>query len=163
MTARLKPILFVSLGILLASPAGAQEVGQPQSLPATPLEIVTAGGVHVFEVEVAQTREEMAKGLMFRTEMADNHGMIFDYSTPRRASMWMKNTFIPLDILFIEQDGTILNIAQDTTPFSLASISATGPVAASLELNAGVVAELGIAPGDTVRHGLFGNAPDGSD
>ena len=149
------PVLLLLL--LFALPGRAQEVGVPQSLPATPLQIVTGEGVHDFEVEVARTNAEMAKGLMFRTEMAENHGMIFDYNPPRWASMWMKNTYIPLDILFIRADGTILNIAENTTPLSRASISAAGKARAALELNAGVVEKLGIEAGDLVRHDLFGN------
>ena len=149
--------------LLFASPGRAQEVGVPQSLPATPLQIVTGDGVHDFEVEVARTNAEMATGLMFRTEMAENQGMIFDYSPPRRASMWMKNTYIPLDILFVLPDGTVLNIVANTTPLSRASISAAGRVRAALELNAGMVEKLGIEAGDVVRHEIFGNYPDGED
>lgn len=159
----LKSISLLVLVTFFLLPADAQEVGVPQSLTSTPLEIVTDEEVYTFEVEVARTQEEMAKGLMFRTEMPENHGMIFDYNPPRWASMWMKNTYIPLDILFIESDGTILNIVENTTPFSLVSISAIAPVRASLELNAGVVKTLGIEPGDMIRHELFGNASNGQD
>lgn len=160
MTARFKTFFILALMLAFTTPAAAQEVGSPQSLATTPLEIVTGEGVFVFDVEVARTREEMSKGLMFRTEMAENHGMIFHYSPPRLARIWMKNTYISLDILFINADGTILNIARNTTPFSLATISAAGSVAASLELNAGVVEAFGIESGDQVHHLLFGNFPD---
>ena len=140
-----------------------QEIAGPQSLPTTPLAIATEEGAHSFEVELTRTREEMRIGLMFRTRMADNHGMLFDYQEPQMVRMWMKNTYIPLDILFINPDGTILTIVENTTPLSLATISSIGPVQASLELNAGVVEKLGIEPGDTVLHKVFGNLSEGND
>jgi uncharacterized protein len=119
------------------------------------LVIVTETGSHTFKVEVADDPDEQATGLMNRTEMARDAGMIFDFNPPREPRMWMKNTFISLDMLFIGQDGTILAIAQRTTPESLRIISPGFPVRAVLELNGGLTAELGIAPGDKVRHRIF--------
>ncbi len=106
---------------------------------------------HKFVVELAETGAEQAKGLMFRTELADNRGMLFPFRELRMASFWMRNTVIPLDIIFIRADGTIENIAENTIPYSLDPVESTAPVAAVLELRAGLTAELGIASGDKVK------------
>src|SRR5262249_29729412 len=111
---------------------------------------------HRFTVELARTSEERAVGLMFRTAMAPERGMLFAYDREQPVSMWMKNTFIPLDMLFIRADGRIANIAEWTTPRSLDEIASKGPVKAVLELNGGTAARLGLKPGDQVRHSLFG-------
>lgn len=113
------------------------------------------GGPHIFQIELATDDEERARGLMFRREMAPDAGMLFDFGQDRRVSMWMKNTYIPLDILFIKSDGTIVTIAQLTEPHSLKSISSRVSVRAVLELNGGTVARLGIKTGDRVSHALF--------
>ena len=104
-----------------------------------------------FNVEVAETSAQQAKGLMFRTELADNAGMIFPFPEPRIASFWMKNTVIPLDIIFIRANGTIESIADNTIPYSTIPVEAGEPVVAVLELRGGLAAELGIAAGDTVK------------
>lgn len=113
--------------------------------------INSKGKDHAFTVEVAATPEQQQKGLMFRTELSDKAGMIFPQSEPRIASFWMKNTVISLDIIFIKADGKIENIAANTAPYSTDSVSSTAPVAAVLELRAGLSAELGIGPGDVVK------------
>lgn len=119
--------------------------------------IATAGGArHVFKVEVARTVEAQRRGLMFRTDIPADGGMLFapyppEGGGPRAASFWMKDTPSPLDILFIRADGTIATIAENTTPFSQDPIPSGEPVAAVLEINGGRAAELGIAPGDMVR------------
>ena len=117
-----------------------------------PLTIRTAAGkVHRFTVEVARTPEEQAQGLMFRETLAPDRGMIFPHDPPRPASFWMKNTLIPLDIVFIRPDRTILRIEANTVPYSLEPVTSLGePTAAVLELAGGRSAELGIAPGDRV-------------
>lgn len=128
------------------------------TLPTGPLVIETVDGErHEFTVELAATDEHRATGLMYRQQMEADAGMIFDYGRDRRASMWMRNTYIPLDMLFIAADGTIRNIKQRTVPFSETAIRSKGKVRAVLELNAGTVSRLGIEPGDTVRHAVFGN------
>ena len=123
----------------------------------TPLSIVTNDGVHEFSVEIADDMEEIAFGLMERDSMDDDKGMLFDFNQPREPSMYMKNTLISLDMFFIAEDGYVEMIARNTVPGSLRTISPGIPVRAVLELNAGLAAELGIQPGDTVQHPLFGN------
>jgi uncharacterized protein len=121
-------------------------------LQVVPLTVVHGDRRHAFSVEVAGTREEQGRGLMFRTEMGPDEGMLFPFSPPREGvSFWMKNTVIPLDIIFIGPDRRILNIAAMTEPYSLEQIPAAGTTAAVLELNGGRAAELGIGPGDKVE------------
>lgn len=119
------------------------------------LTIATAKGKVTFAVEVMRTDEERARGLMNRAYLPADRGMLFDFKQPQIATMWMKNTLIPLDMLFIRKDGTIANIAENTEPHSLRTISAIEPVLGVLELNGGTAARLGIAPGDRVEHALF--------
>tara|TARA_R110000850_G_scaffold58793_7_gene136289 strand:- start:494 stop:997 length:504 start_codon:yes stop_codon:yes gene_type:complete len=128
-------------GELPPSEAGLRQV---------PLNIRTADATHAFIVEVAATGAEQAKGLMFRTRLAPDKGMIFPFPEDRVASFWMKNTVIPLDIIFIRRDGTIESIAARTTPYSLDPVRSGEAVATVLEIAAGRAAELGIGPGDTV-------------
>ncbi|ESR23330.1 DUF192 domain-containing protein [Lutibaculum baratangense] len=125
---------------------------------AEPLTIESGGEAHVFDVDVARTVAERGRGLMFRKEMAEDYGMLFDFGGEGEVSMWMKNTFIPLDMLFVRADGTIHRIAARTTPFSTQSIPSRGRVKAVLELKGGTAGRLGIAAGDVVRHEVFGNA-----
>jgi len=119
------------------------------------LEIVTKSGVHVFQVEVAITNEERAKGLMYRKALAEGRGMLFDFKPDQEVSMWMKNTYISLDMIFIRGDGRIWRIAENTTPLSEAIIPSGGPVAGVLEVAAGTARKYGIAPGDRVAHPFF--------
>jgi len=116
------------------------------------LAIVTGAGRHEFNVELALTPEQRGRGLMYRREMARDDGMLFDFGARYgRASMWMKNTYIPLDMLFIKSDGEIESIAERTTPHSLEAVSSRGPVRYVLELNGGTAARLNIRPGDRVE------------
>jgi uncharacterized membrane protein (UPF0127 family) len=115
-----------------------------------PLTILSGAEVHHFTVEVARTPEEQRRGLMYREALAADRGMIFPYEPPQPASFWMKNTLIPLDIIFIRADGTIARIAANTTPMSLEPIPSLEPVSAVLEIAGGRAAELGIKPGDRV-------------
>lgn len=120
-------------------------------LEQVPLTVRTAGGQeHRFTVEVARTPEEQAQGLMNRASLAPDRGMIFPLEPPRMASFWMKNTLIPLDIIFVRGDGTIANIAENTVPLSLDPVLSVEEVAAVLELAGGRTAELGIKAGDRV-------------
>ena len=120
------------------------------------LEIVTKTGVHVFAVELAVTDEERARGLMFRKELPEGQGMLFDFKRDQDVSMWMENTYVSLDMIFIRADGRIARIAENTEPLSRRIISSGGPVRAVLEVVAGTAKKLGIAPGDKVAHPMFG-------
>jgi hypothetical protein len=131
---------------------------QLQRFATSELTIVSATGPHRFTVEVAETPEQMEQGLMFRRAMAPDTGMLFDYKTPTVATMWMRNTLIPLDMLFVDGRGRIVNIHQRAVPQSLDIIAAAAPVRAVIELNGGTAARLGIAPGDQVQHPIFGNS-----
>ena len=152
-----RPMLCAALAAgLLAVPARAQVDPGPRAIAAAeartvPLAIRTRHGSRRFRVEVARSEEQQALGLMYRRHMGMRHGMIFPMSPPRMASFWMKNTLIPLDLLFIRPDGTISSIAADAAVRSLDHIDSTEPVAAVLELNGGAAARNGIRPGDTVR------------
>jgi uncharacterized membrane protein (UPF0127 family) len=135
--------------LLLSAVAGAA------ALPTQPLKIETKAGAHEFVVEVARTPEEQGTGLMYRREMAANAGMLFVYPAGSRVTMWMKNTLIPLDMVFIGPDGQITHIVERTVPLSNELIGSNGPVRAVLELNAGTASRLGIKVGDRVRHPAF--------
>jgi uncharacterized protein len=119
-------------------------------LEQVPLTINSANGKHRFTVEVARTPEEQAQGLMFRKSVPPDRGMIFPYDPPVQVSFWMKNTLVPLDMVFIGPDGKIGRIAANTTPMSLDPVASIDPVSAVLELAGGRAAELGIKEGDKV-------------
>jgi uncharacterized membrane protein (UPF0127 family) len=134
-----------------ATPAAAASATHPVSgLPVIPLTISTASGKHPFRVEVARTEEEQARGLMFRTRLGPDEGMIFPREPADVASFWMKNTPLPLDIIFIGSDHRIINIAANTTPYSLTPVGAAGLTSAVLEIPGGRAAQLGIGPGAKV-------------
>ena len=134
----------------LAGLAGAG-AGEPE-----PLTIVTTDGTrHRFRVEVADTHRERSRGLMYRTELAADAGMLFDFERERPVAMWMVNTFIPLDMLFIDARGTVVRIAENTEPRSRRHIESGEPVLAVLELGGGTAAALGLSAGDRVEHPLF--------
>lgn len=143
-TAVLLAHLLVAFGLIMGSPAAAAEMH--------PLEIVTKSGVQVFTVEEAKTEEERERGLMFRTALPEGQGMIFDFSPEQNVSMWMKNTLIPLDMIFIRADGRILRIAENTKIKSEDIISSGGPVRAVVEVIAGTARKFGIAAGDKVSY-----------
>jgi uncharacterized membrane protein (UPF0127 family) len=119
------------------------------------LEIATKTGVHIFSIEMATTEQEKQTGLMYRKELADGKGMLFDFSPEQQISMWMKNTYISLDMIFIRADGRILRIAENTEPMSTKIISSGGLAKAVLEVVAGTAQKYGIQPGDRVAHPLF--------
>jgi len=131
--------------------SNAVELGRSAAgLEQVPLTITSGGRTHRFTVEIARTEEEQATGLMNRSELAPDRGMIFPFDPPRDASFWMKNTLIPLDMIFVRADGSIANIAENTVPLSLEPEMSEGPVGAVLEIAGGRSAELGIKPGDKV-------------
>lgn len=119
------------------------------------LEIASKTGVHVFSVEIAQNDAERAKGLMFRKELPEGQGMLFDFQHDQDVAFWMENTYIALDMIFIRGDGRILRIAENTVPLSTRIIPSGGPVRAVLEVIGGTSRKLGIAPGDRVAHPIF--------
>jgi uncharacterized membrane protein (UPF0127 family) len=119
------------------------------------LEIVSKTGVHSFTVEIADTEAAREKGLMFRKSLPEGTGMLFDFKQEQPVAFWMRNTYVPLDMLFIKADGRILRIAENATPLSEKTIPSGGPVLAVLEVVAGTARKLGIAPGDRVAHPIF--------
>ncbi|MEZ5786862.1 MAG: DUF192 domain-containing protein [Xanthobacteraceae bacterium] len=140
-------VLVVAAG----GPAGSKVSGPDAEI----LEIATRNGVQVFSVEVVNKDEDRARGLMFRRELPERHGMLFDFDDEENVSMWMRNTYIPLDMIFIKGDGKILRIAENTQPLSERIIPSGGPVRAVLEIAGGTSKKLGIAPGDRVGHPIF--------
>jgi uncharacterized membrane protein (UPF0127 family) len=142
-------VFFALVSLRLGAP------GELSAQQLQPLEIATRTGVHVFAVEMAVTPEQQAKGLMFRRELPEGQGMLFDFQTEQPASFWMKNTYISLDMIFIRADGRILRVAENTVPHSEALVSSGGPVRAVLEVIAGTAKKLGIAAGDRVAHPIF--------
>lgn len=137
---------FITLFLLLSSALQAAE----------PLVVATQHGAVTLEVEVADTPQAQAQGLMHRKWLSPDAGMLFVVSPPRPMTMWMKNTYIPLDMLFIDANATIASIAANTTPLSEKRIHSAGAVAAVLEINGGAAAKLGIRSGDRVSHPLLG-------
>ncbi len=119
------------------------------------LTVVTASGRHMFQVEVMRTPDERAKGLMFRRFMPQDRGMLFDFQRTEPVSMWMQNTFIPLDMVFIRSDGSVARVAERTEPLSTRTIPSGEPVLSVLEINAGIAEKIGLKAGDRVEHGLF--------
>lgn len=150
------------LAIAACSPSGQSATSEPSQaasaaavhsesgLRVIPLTVVSSNGTHRFRVEVAATQAEQAKGLMFRTKMGADEGMLFPHEKPHKTAFWMRNTVIPLDIIFIGADRRILNIAANAVPYDETPLPSAGITAGVLELNGGRAAELGIKPGDKV-------------
>jgi uncharacterized protein len=144
--------IIFSIGALI----GPTVPAQTRAGPTEPLSITVSGGqTHVFQVELAKTFEEKAQGLMYRESLAPDGGMLFVYTKELRQAMWMKNTLIPLDMLFIRRNGRIAHIHERAVPGSLHTISSRGRVLAILELRGGTAARLGIKSGDRVLHSAF--------
>jgi uncharacterized membrane protein (UPF0127 family) len=139
---------FLLFGLLIAA-------GPARPAPLKTLEIVSKTGVHVFSVEIADTEAAREKGLMFRKKLPEGQGMLFDFHQAQQVSFWMKNTYIPLDMIFIQGNGRILRIAENTEPLSLQLIPSGGPVLAVLEVIGGTARKLGMAPGDRVAFPIF--------
>lgn len=143
--------LVLSLALLASSPSRLDTPSEHH------LWIETASGQHVFEVEIARTHSEQQRGMMYRRSMEDHEGMFFPFQKDRLASFWMKNTYIPLDIIFIDSAGRIVNIAENAEPLSQESQTSHGKVRAVLEIKGGLSRKLGIGPGATVHHLVFDN------
>jgi uncharacterized membrane protein (UPF0127 family) len=139
----------LAFGALAAVPG----LGQAQTLE--PVTVVTASGRHVFQAEVMRTPDERARGLMFRRFLPADRGMLFDFQRVEPVAMWMQNTYIPLDMVFIRADGTVARIAKRTEPLSTRTIPSGEPVLGVLEVNAGVAERIGLKAGDRVEHPMF--------
>jgi hypothetical protein len=152
---RLIALALCVLALGLARPGAAGEAACSRDR----LVVHGADGPVAFRVELALTPEEQARGLMFRPSLPREAGMLFVYDPPRKARFWMKNTMIPLDMIFIDETGRIESIAERTTPYSLSTHESEGPVRGILEINGGLSDALGIAPGAQVVHPAFEAAP----
>ena len=145
---KLRWIAVILLGLLVAAgPAGAADRNT--------VEIASRTGVHIFAVEIAANEAERSKGLMYRRELPEGRGMLFDFQHDQEVAFWMQNTYIPSDMIFIRGDGTIHRIAENTVPLSTRNIPSSGPVRAVLEVIGGTSRKLGIAVGDRVAHPIF--------
>ncbi len=152
---------FLAIAALMLSVAWSADVhaaGSAQALPVQTITIDSDRGPVRFRVEIAADRDSQERGLMFRKSMAPDAGMLFDFHGLVETSFWMKNTYIPLDIVFIRADGTISSIAPQATPLSETPIPSGEPVRAVLEINGGRAEQLGIEPGAKVHSAIFGNA-----
>ena len=149
----LRPLhwLVVVLPLFAAADAAAASISFEESL----LTIAAADDRFEFQVEMAVSPAQRSQGLMFRESLEEDRGMLFDFGQPQQATMWMRNTYVPLDMLFIDEHGRITQIAADAQPLSDAVIASRERVRAVLELRGGVSAKLGIKPGDRVIHPLF--------
>lgn len=157
-------IFLAAVGVAFALASGSTSgIAVPRNppLPVTSVVIDASHGRVHFTVEVAGDPASQERGLMFRTKMAPNAGMLFDFHAPTSPTFWMKNTILPLDMIFIRADGTISSIAHDATPYSETPIPSYEPVRAVLEINGGRSVSLGIKRGQRVHNAIFGNALPG--
>jgi uncharacterized protein len=150
-----RAVLFCLLIAALVAMMGALHAQTEIKMRRDTLTLHTAGGDHRIDIEVAESDREQQHGLMFRQSIGDNEGMLFPYPNAREITMWMRNTFIPLDMIFIRGDGIVHRIATDTEPFSENIIASQGAVTAVLEMKAGSARRLGIKPGDRVEYKHF--------
>jgi uncharacterized membrane protein (UPF0127 family) len=148
---RLRRHLIAILLLLATSPAGALE-----NFATSELTILTAAGPQKFKIELALSDAQMEQGLMFRRSLPPDGGMLFDFKTPTAVTMWMKNTLIPLDMLFLDGHGRVIDIHERAVPLSLDTIAAKAPARYVIELNGGMAARLGIKPGDRVTSPAIG-------
>ena len=147
-------LLVTALIFFSATIGGAQSFGLNNS-ERSKLSVISKSKSHVFIVEIARTDRQQRQGLMFRRRLASNEGMLFVYSSAKILKMWMKNTYLPLDMLFIDASGRIVNIVERTVPGSLETISSVERAMAVLEVNGGTTSRLKIQKGDRVRHRAF--------
>lgn len=144
--------------LLAAALAAALGVGAPSASAgarAEPLDIITSTGAHRYEVEIANDNESRERGLMYRNQMATNHGMLFEFPERAPVTFWMKNTYLPLDMIFIDANGTVRGVYEHATPMSEKLISSGVPVVAVLELNADQASHIRVKAGDKVRFPFF--------
>jgi hypothetical protein len=150
-----RALLSLAMMLALGAPALAACPQAPQSLRTEPLAIATQRGQARFTVEIADTGETREIGLMCRTHLAGDRGMLFDFKTPQPVSFWMKNTLIPLDMVFIAADGRVVSVASNAIPKDETPINSAGIILGVLEIAGGRAAALGIEPGDRVRERIF--------
>ena len=143
--------LWAALAFVILAAAGAPATGAGLDT----LEIATSSGQHAFQVEIAANDASRERGLMDRRYMAPDHGMLFEFVSDEPVSFWMKNTYIPLDMIFISPSGVVTRIAANAEPLSERIIPSGGPCVAVLELNGGTAAAIGLKVGDKVRHPFF--------
>jgi uncharacterized protein len=155
MSSHFRPAAFAAFLALAVFIAPAAPQAPLATYSKSELTIETSGGKRHFAVEEAKTPQQMAQGLMYRRTMAADAGMLFEYERAQPVSFWMKNTLIPLDMLFIGADGTVLDIHERAVPLSLDPIGTDKPVLAVLEVNGGTVSRLGIKRGDRIDHPMF--------
>ncbi len=148
-------LAFAMLGLLLLA-QGAAGAAAPRRLPVEKVVIETRSGPRRFTMEIAADDASRARGLMHRTHLAREAGMLFDFKTPLMTAFWMKDTPLPLDMLFVRADGTISTVAANAVPFSTAEIVSAEPIRAVIEINGGLARTLGISPGDRVLTPLLG-------
>ncbi len=154
---RRRSVLLVALAFLVWPLVLPLVVARAPAAQQGTLEIATKSGVRVFSVELAVTDQEREKGLMFRKQVPEGYGMLFDFKQEQPVTMWMKNTYVSLDMIFIRDNGTIARIAESTEPLSERIIPSGAPVRAVLEVVAGTAKKYGIAAGDKVAHPIFGS------
>lgn len=153
---RRRALLLALASVPLAARAQEEPTGPQPQLPKQAITIVSDDGQrHVFNVEIAKDEQQQITGLMFRKSVPPDGGMLFVWPAPEVSQMWMKNTLVPLDMVFIRSDGVIDSIAENTVPHSLRDISSQGQVIATLELQGGITAKLGITVGDRVLAPMF--------
>ena len=151
----LRALVYTNVAALIAALCLVIIAGDAWAANLQRLEIATKSGPRAFLVEMATSEDEKNIGLMNRSELPDGRGMLFDFSPPQLVSMWMKNTLIPLDMIFIQADGRILRVAQNIEPLSTIAIPSGGIVKGVLEVTGGTAKKYGIGPGDRVEHPLF--------
>ncbi|MEM1381984.1 MAG: DUF192 domain-containing protein [Pseudomonadota bacterium] len=155
MLARAAAALLVAAPLLAATApavyADTSAIPPAETLSRDELVLVTASGVHRFTIEIADDPIERARGLMFRESMARNHGMLFDFGREGERSFWMRNTPLPLDIIYIAEDGTVVSMVRGE-PFNETPLPSNGPARFVFEVNAGVAEEIGLEPGDRLIH-----------
>ncbi len=146
------------ISLFLTSSFALAQTGDPNPVdfgPKEDLQIISESGTHTFKIEVADTREEQRHGYMFKESLPGDEGMLFAFEKSEVQTIWMKNTPIPLDVLFVRKNGKILKIEHSHQPYTLRSASSEAPVAAVVEIIGGRARELGIEPGDVVKHRFF--------
>jgi hypothetical protein len=147
--------LAAAVVVACATPAFVQPVAAQQATAVPKLDIVTQTGRYSFNIEIAADDEKRAEGLMFRTKLEPDYGMLFDFKREQQVYFWMRNTYVSLDMIFVRADGTVVNVAENTTPLSEATVPSSAPVRFVLEVVAGTAKRIGLKAGDKLVHPLM--------